>query len=376
MATKLRIMGLLTALLLALAPLSAAPAQAASIQPGREATTTAAVNFRTGPSTSYSVIQVLPNGARVFVNSGPHSTVWYNITYNGKRGYVHGNYLTQSTSSGGGSVRVGAYSATTIALNLRAGPGTSYAVKLLIPVGGRVVVNSGPHSSVWYHVNYNGTDGYVHGSYLKVGSATTVTKLPTSSKVVALTFDAGSDVGYTKQILDTLAANGIKATFGMTGKWAEANPDLMRRIVNDGHTLINHTYSHRSLTGRSTNSAPLSYQTRADELWKTESAIVRLTNRSTKPYFRPPYGDYDNSVLTDVWSRGYTYNVMWTVDSLGWNGLSKSQIVQRCLNGLQPGAIYLFHVGIQSQDGPALQTLINELRARGYSFATINQYYR
>ncbi len=260
---------------------------------------------------------------------------------------------------------------TTTSLNLRDGPGSTYDVKLLIPSGGRVFVNHGPHNSVWYQVTYNNTGGYVHGSYLAQGVATTFTKLPTTTKVVALTFDAGSDVGYTTQILDTLAANGIKAGFGMTGKWAEANPDLMRRIVNEGHTVINHTYSHGSFTGSSTNTAPLSYQTRADELWKAESAVQRIANRSTKPYFRPPYGDYDQSVLADVWSRGYAYNVMWTVDSLGWNGLSASQIVQRCVNGLQPGAIYLFHVGSASQDGPALQMLANELRARGYGFATI-----
>jgi peptidoglycan/xylan/chitin deacetylase (PgdA/CDA1 family) len=368
---------LLGALILALAPFRTPTTHAASIVPGKDATTTTALNLRTGPGTGYGIILLIPSGSRVFVDSGPHNTVWYKVTYSGKTGYVHGNYLSQSSAPpSGGSVRIGAYSVTTTSLSLRTGPSTSYTVKLMIPSGGRVFVTSGPHNSVWYQVTYNGNDGYVHGSYLKQGVATTLTKLPTSSKVVALTFDAGADVGYTKQILDTLAANGVKASFGMTGHWAETNPDLMRRIASEGHTIINHTYTHRSFTGRSTNSGALSYQTRADELWKTESAIVRLTNTSTKPYFRPPYGDYDNSVLLDVYSRGYSYNVMWTVDSLGWKGLSKSEIVQRCLNGLQPGAIYLFHVGAQSQDGPALQTLINELRARGYGFATIDQYYR
>ncbi|MDQ3855086.1 MAG: polysaccharide deacetylase family protein [Chloroflexota bacterium] len=194
--------------------------------------------------------------------------------------------------------------------------------------------------------------------------------------MVALTFDAGADAGYTAQILDTLSAHHVRATFGITGKWAEANPELLQRIVREGHQVINHTYSHRSLTGYSTGEPPLSYGERADELWKTHSIILRLTGASTKPYFRPPYGDYDASVLRDVWSRGYTYNVMWTVDSLGWKGLSKQAILQRVLDGLEPGAIYLFHVGAQSQDGPALPSIISELQRRGYSFATISDYYR
>ncbi len=376
MTTKLRLLVIVGAMALALLPFSTAAAQGTAIQPGRDATTTTTLNLRSGPGTNYAVLVTMPSGARVFVDGGPHNSVWYKVTYNGTAGYAHGSYLAQSAPPSGGTVRVGAYSMTTTSLNLRDGPGSTYAVKLIIPSGGRVFVNHGPHNSVWYQVTYNNTGGYVHGSYLAQGVATTFTKLPTTTKVVALTFDAGSDVGYTTQILDTLAANGIKAGFGMTGKWAEANPDLMRRIVNEGHTVINHTYSHGSFTGSSTNTAPLSYHTRADELWKAESAVQRIANRSTKPYFRPPYGDYDQSVLADVWSRGYAYNVMWTVDSLGWNGLSASQIVQRCVNGLQPGAIYLFHVGSASQDGPALQMLANELRARGYGFATIDQYYR
>lgn len=208
------------------------------------------------------------------------------------------------------------------------------------------------------------------------GSAKTIRKLGTSRKVVALTFDAGADAGYTGQILDTLSARRVRAMFGVTGKWAKANPELMERIVNEGHTVINHTYTHRSLTGYSTGEQPLSYDERADELWKTHSLILELTGASTKPYFRPPYGDYDESVLSDVYSRGYTYNLMWSVDSLGWKGLPKEKITERVLDGLEPGAIYLFHVGSQSQDGPALPGIISALRARGYGFVTVDEYLR
>jgi peptidoglycan/xylan/chitin deacetylase (PgdA/CDA1 family) len=118
--------------------------------------------------------------------------------------------------------------------------------------------------------------------------ALTITQLETSRKLVALTFDAGSDAGYASRILDTLKANKVKASFGMTGQWAEAHPALLRRIVREGHTVMDHTYSHRSFTGSSTGTAPLSYKQRSHELRKTESAVQRIAGVSTKPYFRPP----------------------------------------------------------------------------------------
>ena len=74
-------------------------------------------------------------------------------------------------------------------------------------------------------------------------------------RMVALTFDAGSDVGFTAQILAVLDRSGVAATFGITGRWAESNPDLVRRIASAGHLLMNHTYEHRSFTGVSARPA-------------------------------------------------------------------------------------------------------------------------
>jgi peptidoglycan/xylan/chitin deacetylase (PgdA/CDA1 family) len=182
--------------------------------------------------------------------------------------------------------------------------------------------------------------------------------------MVAFSFDAGSDVGYTSQILDTLAANGIKASFGMIGTWAQANPDLLRRIASEGHTLINHSWSHPSFVD-------LTQAQRWEELDRTEQAVHDIAGVSTKPYFRPPFGAYDDSVMADVGSRGYRYSIMWTVDSGGWQGLAADQIVQRCLGQAVAGAIYVFHVGSASQDGPALQRVIDGLRAAGYSIGSV-----
>ena len=90
-------------------------------------------------------------------------------------------------------------------------------------------------------------------------------------------------------------------------------------------------------------------------------------------YFRPPYGDYDASVNADVYARGYDYNVMWTVDSLGWRGIPAAEIVTRCLGNATPGAIYIFHVGSASQDGNALERIIIGLRQAGYGMGSVPQ---
>ena len=192
-----------------------------------------------------------------------------------------------------------------------------------------------------------------------------------SRRTVALTFDAGADAGFTAQILDTLAAEGVTATFGLTGAWAEANPELTARIGAAGHQLVNHTWDHRSFTGVSARPAITSSAERRDQLERTEAVVSRLTGRSTKPWFRPPYGDYDASVNADVGAAGYRWNVLWTVDSLGWQGLSPSAITTRCLNGAAPGAIYLFHVGAASADAAALPAILAGLRAQGYAFGTV-----
>lgn len=360
------------ALLVSVAPGSIA--RAAHLAPGAYATTIEQLNLRSGPGASYAIRTAIPCGARAFVSATTSGGVWYKVTYAGISGYAHGAYMTQGSTAG--SVCTGRAALATTSLNLRSGAGATFAVRLSIPQGGQVQVVAGPYNAAWYRATYRGVTGYVHGAYLTQGKAVTVRRLDTARKVVALTFDAGSDTGYTKYILDTLAARGARASFGMTGKWAEANPALFRRMVAEGHAVINHTYSHRSFTGVSSRTRPLTYAERADELWKTEASVQRLAGVSTKPFFRPPFGDFDSSVEVDIRTRGYTLNVMWTVDSLGWRGLTKAQILERVLAGLEPGANYLFHVGSQSQDGPALPSIITELRERGYGFVTVDAFYR
>ena len=196
----------------------------------------------------------------------------------------------------------------------------------------------------------------------------TVSRGPAAARVVHLSFDAGADRGYAESILDTLAAEGVPASFGMTGQWAQANPDLVQRMVAEGHQLINHTWDHRSFTGLSDNRGGQNAAQIRSQLERTEALLVELTGQTPKPYFRPPYGDYNNATLEATFSAGYPYNMMWTVDSFGWRRIAPAEIVARCLRLAEPGAIILMHVGIESRDGPALPALVAGLRERGYGF--------
>ncbi|HXK33764.1 MAG TPA: polysaccharide deacetylase family protein, partial [Dehalococcoidia bacterium] len=123
----------------------------------------------------------------------------------------------------------------------------------------------------------------------------------------------------------------------------------------------------------STDTPPLAYEERALELARTERTVYRLTGRSTLPYFRPPFGDLDDSVLADVGREGYAYAVMWTVDTLGWDGLAAPAIVARGLALAEPGAIFIMHVGSASQDAAALPDLVAGLRAAGYGFVPVSE---
>jgi peptidoglycan-N-acetylglucosamine deacetylase len=197
------------------------------------------------------------------------------------------------------------------------------------------------------------------------GHSLRIDRGPAECNAVHLSFDAGADRGYAETILDTLRDEHVPVSFGMTGLWAQQNPDLIQRIVDEGHELINHTWSHSSFTGFSAG-RPMSVGERRMELDRTEELLVGMTGRTTHPYFRPPYGDLNDGVFTDVSDAGYDYTMMWTIDSFGWNHLSAAGIIERCLSRAEPGSIILMHVGIESEDGPALRALIAGLRERGY----------
>lgn len=192
---------------------------------------------------------------------------------------------------------------------------------------------------------------------------------------VALTFDAGADTGYGAEILDLLRDEGILATFGMTGVWAQANPDLVQRMAAEGHQIINHTWDHPSLTGANTGQPRLSPEELARQLADTEAFVFDITGGyQMRPYFRPPFGDYDADALAALYANGYALSIMWTCDSQAWRGWSAQEIVDYCTTNIRPHEILLMHLGTDAKgDYEALPGIIQFFRASGYAFVTSEQ---
>jgi peptidoglycan/xylan/chitin deacetylase (PgdA/CDA1 family) len=207
------------------------------------------------------------------------------------------------------------------------------------------------------------------------GEAVVIDRGESGRLEIALTFDAGEGPGHTAAILDLLAEYGIKGTFGVTGQWAEQNPELMRRIVDEGHQVINHTYDHRSFTGKSPGTEPLTAEERQEGVTKTEAIILDVTGYESAPYFRFPYNDYDAASLQELDEIGFHIIAGYTCDTMAWYGYVANEIAEKCAvdaNDGGPGAVVLMHV-VQDEDLEALPLIIDEYLAAGYEFVTFEQ---
>lgn len=208
------------------------------------------------------------------------------------------------------------------------------------------------------------------------GSSIIVERGVSDRNLVALTFDAGEGPGYAEEILDFLAAEGIHASFGLTGDWVREHPETTRRMVDEGHMIFNHSDTHQSWTGVSTTGVPLTEDQRIDELMGAAVAIEEATGGyETAPFWRPPYGDYDAEGQELLVDYGYDYTLYWTCDSLAWTGTTAEEIAAKCAPdqpGGGPGAIILMHV-TQEADYRSLEALVGAYKADGYEFVTMEE---
>jgi peptidoglycan/xylan/chitin deacetylase (PgdA/CDA1 family) len=199
------------------------------------------------------------------------------------------------------------------------------------------------------------------------------TYIPTTRHVVALTFDAGANADAVQSILATLGRAQVVATFFLTGNFVRDFPASARAIAGAGYRIGDHTITHPYLTRESDAAV-------RQELLGAARQITAVTGQNPAPLFRFPYGDADARVISIVNSLGYI-PVRWTVDTLGWKGTSghitPEIVISRVLGALRPGEIVLMHVGSNPDDrstldAGALPQLISQLKARGYSFVTLD----
>ncbi|WP_245583499.1 polysaccharide deacetylase family protein [Paenibacillus assamensis] len=184
---------------------------------------------------------------------------------------------------------------------------------------------------------------------------------------VALTFDDAPDQLFTPRVLDVLKEYKVKATFFVVGNRAQKHPDIINRIVKEGHILGNHTYNHPNL-------AKVSNTIFQREVLDTQQTIKKLTGKTMR-YLRPPYGNITEEQIKWLVSKNISI-VNWNVDSLDWKGLNAEQVLANVMGDVKAGAIVLQHsAGGEGEDlsgtVQALPQIIKQLGEQGIELVTV-----
>ena len=177
---------------------------------------------------------------------------------------------------------------------------------------------------------------------------------------IAITFDDGPHPSYTAQLLDGLKGRGIHATFFVTGEHAEANPEIIKRMQEEGHLIGNHTYSHIQLTEKNR-------EIFREELIRTNEIIEEITGEEVQ-YVRPPYGSWDKSFEKEL----NMFPVLWNVDPLDWCSKNVACITRKIVSKAEENDIILMHDYYETSVTAALRA-IDELMEGGYTFVTVEE---
>jgi peptidoglycan/xylan/chitin deacetylase (PgdA/CDA1 family) len=196
---------------------------------------------------------------------------------------------------------------------------------------------------------------------------------PQEGKRITLTFDDGPSERFTGQILDILREYQVPATFFVCGRNVEKHPDLLRRIVAEGHEVGNHTYSHLFVYFKSRRRI-------AEEIDRTQAIIGKAVGFRPK-VFRPPYGARWFGLVPTLLERGM-HMVLWSATGYDWKK-DVPGIIESALRELKPGAVLLLHDGRntlpaseidRSRTVLALPGIISTARRRGYDFAPLRDF--
>ena len=189
-------------------------------------------------------------------------------------------------------------------------------------------------------------------------------------KVIYLTFDAGFENGYTASILDTLQAHNVPACFFVVGNYLETAPELVRRMVNEGHIVGNHTYHHYDM---SKISDAASFR---KELSDVETLYEQTTGEVMQKYYRPPQGIYSEENLRMAKQLGYR-TVFWSLAYVDWyqdDQPTKEQAFSKLLPRIHPGAVVLLH-STSRTNAEILDELLTKWETMGYRFASLDELY-
>ncbi len=187
-------------------------------------------------------------------------------------------------------------------------------------------------------------------------------------KVLYLTFDAGYENGNTAKILDTLKKHDVKATFFLVGNYIEKNADLVRRMVDEGHIVGNHTMHHRDM------SKLRDPQVFRQELTDLENLFQQTTGKEMPKFYRPPQGVYSEENLKMAKEMGYK-TVFWSLAYADWNQNAqptRQQAFDKLLPRIHNGAVVLLH-STSATNGEILDELLTKWESMGYRFESIDK---
>ena len=187
-------------------------------------------------------------------------------------------------------------------------------------------------------------------------------------KKIYLTFDCGYENGYTPAILDALEKHNVKAAFFVVGNYLETSPDLVKRMVEEGHIVGNHTYHHPDM---SQISDPASFQ---EEITSLEKKYQEITGLEMQKFYRPPQGKYSESNLKMAQELGYQ-TVFWSLAYVDWyvdQQPTQEEAYAKLLPRIHPGAVVLLH-STSKINAEILDDLLTKWEQEGYTFGTLNE---
>lgn len=191
----------------------------------------------------------------------------------------------------------------------------------------------------------------------------------TKEKTLYITFDAGFENGNTEPILDALKKHGVKATFFLVGNYMETQPEMVKRMAEEGHTIGNHTYSHPDMSKISDR------ESFSAELQKNEDLYRTVTGKEMPKLYRPPQGKFCESNLQMAADLGYT-TVFWSLAYVDWytdDQPTKEQAFGKLIPRIHDGAVVLLH-STSSTNAQILDELLTEWENLGYTFGDLEAY--
>jgi len=199
----------------------------------------------------------------------------------------------------------------------------------------------------------------------------TFTNAARGTKQIALTYDDGPNDPHTLRLLEVLARHNVRATFFLIGRYVEQRPDIVRDILNAGHIICNHTFTHPLLTLKSES------ETR-DELIRCRTVIQNAIGNHSN-LFRPPFGGRRPATLRVARELGLE-PVMWNITGYDWNAPPAAVIERKVSRWIRGGDVILLHDGghkamgaDRSQTVQATDHLITKYKAEGFAFKTISE---